>query len=240
MPAEEVTRLLRELTQDGARTLERRYSPEALANIQDLREAVRVRVQENATHVSAWEAFEHDPVDAEAELTGALEALFEADAQFAARVNAFMEEHHRLVAPPSAQAAAREAASGADVGVTPPATRTVPEPRGDVAPEDEAPPDVEGTYLYGATTRAAAEVGRGIGHGEAGPAPQEPGTPGAEAPEATGDELLSTTFDDLYDAIEGHPNLSEEEKLDLQAALQEIQRRLVAATGRSRPPGQRE
>lgn len=228
----DVVELLQEYLADGGRTLEARAGPEVVANVEEMAALVQVELQEDESYGALWDAFARDPQGTAAELTGALEALVEADASFAMRLNAYMEEHRRLTAEPSARVAADRDRSYADVGATPDVTRNVPVPRSDEEPED-LDQEHEGTYLYGNEEAGAAELGEGIGHGEGEPQAEGWDVHDLTEREAAPASLHTETFEALYALIESHPELDEDTKVDLQARLQEIQQELVHLRARA-------
>jgi hypothetical protein len=96
---QEIVRILRDHIQNGGVTLRRRYGARAGTVAEDIRSLLAARLRKESAYASLWDRFEIEPQTVAAELTGALEALLEADPALAKRLNGFIEEYHRAIAP---------------------------------------------------------------------------------------------------------------------------------------------
>jgi hypothetical protein len=248
MSESQVTRLMAEFLSDNGISMASRDGPQAATAAQDMVDYVQTRLRHESSYGSLWEAFERAPDETAEEMEGTLEAMVEADGEFAMRLNGFLEEYNLAVAPSDVQRMRRAQATAGGEGVVPGSGSTIPQADSTFQAEDE---DVEreGMYLYGGDTtsrRASPELTGNLAAIEGdsdrsdGPLvsdePQEDGAPGQMDSVARRD---IATFEALYAVIESHPDLEFDTKAELQGRLEDIQRRLLAASGRTRESGSR-
>jgi hypothetical protein len=157
MPVQTVVRILREYLQDEGESLGRRLGPEVVAVAQDVKALLDVRLRAESAYEPVWTRFLADPPGVEAGLVGALEAHIEADPALAKRLNGFVEEYHRAIAPFQGRPVGPGVGKSPVGGGVPDTTFTA---------EDDTSVG-EGTYLYGNVRSSdVASVGRGIAGGE--------------------------------------------------------------------------
>ena len=210
MAVQIVVRILRQFMQDDEATLERRYGPQAVALAQELRSMLAVRLREESPYAALWEQFENQPQTAAAELTGALEALVEADPAVARRLHTFVEDWRRLVGSLEARMAHRRMEEQ-DLLIA-----------GDVPSPTTAPADAHdmggGAYLYGnvgAGRVSTARAVRGVNDGYEGRFPVE----GMELNVAE----VTPIFEPVEAAVKTHPYISSAAEARLKVELAEVQ-----------------
>jgi hypothetical protein len=172
---------------------------------QDLASLVRFRLGQESPYVSLWADFEADPDAMSAELTGAMEALVEADPALGRRLEGFVREWRPVTGPPGAESTP----AALEIGVTgEDSRRTI---------ALEANEDVgKGAYLYGnlepGTVAPVGGAVREIDRAE-----------GVEHIETIGVDpsRVARLLDDMYRAIETHPGIDPVLEKDLKAELEE-------------------
>jgi len=210
MAVRKVVRILGQLLQDDGATLERRYGPQVVTLAQELKSMLATRLREESPYAALWEQFEDQPQMAAAALTGALEALVEADPALAKRLSGFAEEYHRLTGSPE-EFKARTRMEEQDLLVV-----------GDVPSPTTASADAYdvggGAYLYGnvrtgrvSTTTDARTVNGGL----EGRFPVE----GMELNIAE----VTPIFEPIYSAVKAHPDINSAVEAQLKAELAEVQ-----------------
>jgi hypothetical protein len=210
MAVQTVVRILGQFMQDDEATLERRYGPQAVALAQELESMLAIRLREESPYATLWQQFESQPQTAAAGLTGALEALVEADPALARRLEAFVEEYHRLMGS-SEELRARRRMEEQELLIA-----------GDVPRPTTAPADAYdvggGTYLYGnvgAGRVSTAEDVRGVSDGYEGRLPVE----GMELNIAE----VASIFEPVEVALKTHPDISSAVEAQLKVELAEMQ-----------------
>jgi len=173
MAVQEVVSVLRTLLQDNGETLRARHGAEVVAAVQDIERLLSKRLQQESAYASLWDRFKENPQGLAMQLTGALEAMVEADPALARRLDAFVREYHEVIAPPDveqAQTGNEVMAVGGDVLDTAlkPVEVAEEENRGPYAPDTASDTrfnaSVErGTYLYGNVKGGKEDVGRAVG-----------------------------------------------------------------------------
>jgi hypothetical protein len=210
MAVQKVVRILRQLMQDDDRaTLERRYGPRAVTLAQQLKCMLAIRFREESPHAALWEQFENQPQMVAAELTGALEALLEADPALAKRLDAFIEDWRRLAGSLEARMAHRRMEEQ-DLLIA-----------GDVPSPTAAPADAydvgREAYLYGNVRAGRASTTSGVRavNGELGRFPVE------------GMELnvveVAPIFEFVEAAVKTHPDVNSAAEAQLKVELAELQ-----------------
>jgi hypothetical protein len=204
MSVEQAVRILRAFYQDDARTFAS-ADPRALSAAEDLASLLEARLGQESPYVSLWADFQADPEGTATQLTGALEALVEADPAFGRRLEGFVREWRPMTAWPgsSPRQALQDALGTAKVWGT-----TIPL---------EADPEVgHGAYLYGNLRPGSVKAGdRG---GEV--SDQIEGLDHVEQLGLT-PSRVSQLRDDLYAAVESHPGLDPLLQRDLTAELED-------------------
>ena len=181
-------------------TFRQRHGPEAVTAIEDLIAVLKIRLQEESAYVSLWEDFAAEPRATIDELTGALEALIEADPALAERLEAFFEEYRDVT------------------------TRTPAERGGNLAPRERPAPQLPagpsdysevGTYLYGNLSPGTVTLNES---GESIVSAGEPDITVATPHVGQGIAL----FQDMYTFVEETENLSQDTRLKLRAELEQL------------------
>jgi len=154
MAVADVVDILMEYCEDGEETFRDRHGAEAAIAVQDIVDVLQGELGGQLDYDNLWSEFEAAPRETAPDLSGALEALVEADPGLASKLEALLEEYYATSRP-----------VGPEVGEELPqveASEFVPrkEPR---IEEQEAEPlghtdeAGEGTYLYG-NVRAGGDV----------------------------------------------------------------------------------
>jgi hypothetical protein len=207
---QEVVRILRDHIQDDGVTLRRRYGTQADAVAEDMRSLLAARLRRESAYASLWDRFEIEPRTVAAELTGALEALLEADPALAKRLNGFIEEYHRAIAPsgaPSLNGSPTESPVGGSV----PDTTSIAGDDTDTG---------GGTYLYGnVRSSSVASIGRGLRGGQVRFAD-------AGGPNALDIDLL---WDQLQTTVDGRHDLDAAVRSSLKDELRKLLAQILRA-----------
>ena len=224
MAVQEIVRRLTEYVRDDGETIRRRDGPQAVTLIEDLRDVLVVHLREESPYSELWDEFRSDPEDTSAELTGALEALVEAEPALAKRMDGFMERYRRLSAAPRV-APLRSAEDDLTVAGKPlETTVTVEDTSVDVPHTPTAPADAgigEGTYLYGNMESGTPSVQKGIEFTGLGIRGQVIDISGRQ-PE------LNLLFDQIVSGVEARADLNSAAKDELKAALRGVESQLAA------------
>jgi hypothetical protein len=192
--------------EDGADSLEAEHGAEAVTVAQDLAEILEQRLSEESAYVSLWPRFAEDPSAVAPQLTGALEALVEADPAFAKRLNGLMEEFHRVIGPFRARATGPRSRKSPVGGGVPDTTYTT---------QDDAYAD-ENEYLYGDVRSSSADdVGRGVRGGQPDLRPRA-------RLDRVGPDITSVTqvFEMLEETLETQAGVEGAEREQLRVALE--------------------
>lgn len=104
MPVQDITRILQSYKQDGGALLTNRYGEQARSIAADMAALLETRLLGDTPYASLWEEFRSDPKSAAPELTGALEALIEADPGLTRRLDDMLERYRRVTMPATAAA----------------------------------------------------------------------------------------------------------------------------------------
>lgn len=213
MKEREVVQLLRDLMIDDGETLRERDGPEAVTAARDLADFVSARLSEDVAQQSLWVEFREDPEGTAAELTGILEALVEADPGLALRMERYLEEYHRVLSPPGPRRVREARRNVKTEGGVMDISLTAEDATLDIEPQSDYG---RGTYLRGNVVP--------------GTQPKEPGVTfeafefrgqvvrfGPNAPDVT------VLFQQLYETVEGRPDLNPEAQAELKTELQEVQ-----------------
>jgi hypothetical protein len=219
MAIEETVRILRLFVEDEHQSLRRRYGTEAVALAHDMKRVLQERLEAESAYVSLWDDFEANPNDNTARLSGALEAMVEADPALGRRLNAFVEEFHQVIAPPEEARPDLTPAEVTQTDVVPDTTTTSGEKYGDDA----------GVYLRGNLKPGAEALSEEAGTSATAIEPGE-GTSIFEEPTAL--TTLPQYFDGLHDAVEAYPKGDATDKERLHHAISEIE---AALTEEGRP-----
>lgn len=200
MSVQEVTRIIRRYLENGEDALTQRYGPQALTAVEDLIATLKTRLQEKSAYVSLWDQLEVEPRATTEALTGALEALIEADPALAKRLEAFLEEYRSVT------------------------RRTEAERGANLAPRESPPAQLPagssdysevGTYLYGNLSPGTVTLD------ESGESLVSAGEPDITvATPRVGQGI--TLFQDMYAFVEEAENLGQDTRLKLRAELEQL------------------
>jgi hypothetical protein len=161
-------------------------------------------MEEESVHASLWDQFLRDPQGTADELIGALGMAVEADPALTKRLNEFIEEYHRVVAPAGAIKSEPRPDKAPVGGGVPDTTRTAKDEEGR-----------EGTYLRRNVPDSSVSLGKGVEGGQ--PNYGQPGARGLEA------RRVEELFEQMHETVGDHPEIAPEVKEDLQVRLGEIQ-----------------
>ena len=214
MAIQETVRILRSFAEGEREVLRKQYGPEAVAVAHDMERVLKQRLETESAYASLWDTFEMDPDNTAAKLTGALEAMVEADPALGRRLNAFIEEFHQDVAPPGAAQADLTPDEVTTTDVVPDTTTTSGEKYGDDA----------GAYLRGNLKPGFETLGEGAGTSTDA---VERGAGTSVFKEPTALTTLPQYFDDLHDAIDAYPKSDADGKGRLHHALNKIEATLT-------------
>lgn len=233
MALQDVVELLVKYVRDEGKTLRDQYGPEAIAPAEDLADLVETRLEGKSAYVDLWDAFERAPNDTMEELTGALEAMIEADPLLARRMSAFVEEFREVTASEELQAGsseryvAEEGGDALDTAVKPDLSKTPedrkpyrPKTSGNVPYEDSVE---RGTYLYGNVKAGTDTVGQEAGIEDFDLEEQD-----VRPTRLAGVSGIPGLFEQLSTEVAHHPALDETEKGEVQTELQILQDQLQA------------
>lgn len=184
-----------------------RYGLEAATLAGDLRDLVQARLQQESPYAGLWLQFEAAPRGHQAEVTGALEALMDADPALVRRLDGLLAAFNQATAPPTQArtgSGQQDLVAGEEIppDMTPPGERSR---TGDFA---------RGAYLYGDTYETLERVST-----ERGEARPLRGMDQASIPDAT---TLTGLFAQLRQAITEHEGLDGAAKAELTAAVGEL------------------
>ncbi len=209
MPVQQVVRILREYEEDEGQSLDRRVGPEAVTVARDMEALLDTRLRDESAYASAWSDFLADPQAKEAGLIGALEAHIEADPALTKRLNGFIEEYNRVLAPSQAPPSTPGVAKSPVGGGVPDTTFTA---------EDDTTVG-EGTYLYGNVRSSDVAT---VGHGVAGGEPEPDRRQRIETTELDEHEV-SELFERIYTDLERDRRIGPDVRRDLRAAIKELE-----------------
>jgi hypothetical protein len=161
MSEADVVAILRRFVADDGREIERRFGTQAATEARNMAELLVQRLDEDGAR-GVWENFESDPEDHAAELSGTLEAMAEADAGLARRLDGFLLAYNRLITPEAVGESPEdeddESEELADEQEYTDAVDMDPLIDARIEKED-ADADAEGLYLYGNMRDSVVEVG---------------------------------------------------------------------------------
>lgn len=210
MAVQEIVRILRDHLQNGGVTLRRRYGTRASTAAEDMRSLLAARLRRESAYASLWDRFEVEPQTVAAELTGALEALLEADPALAKRLNGFIEEYHRAIAPSRNRSLSDGTAESPVRGGVP-----------DTPFTDRDDTDASGgAYLYGnIRPSSVASIGRGVRDGQ------------ILSVEAAGSNTvdINVLWDQLQATVDGRDELDAAVRLSLKDELRKLLAQVLRA-----------
>ncbi len=219
MAIQEAVHILRRFAEGERRALREQHGPEAIAIAHDMERVLQERLETESAYVSLWDDFEANPNNNTARLSGALEAMVEADPALGRRLNAFIEEFHQAIAPPGETRPDLTPAEVTRTDVVPDTTTTSGEKYGDDA----------GAYLRGNLKPGAESLSEKAGT-SATAIERGEGTSVFEEPTAL--TTLPQYFDGLHDAVKAYPKGDATDKERLHQALNKIE---AALTEEGRP-----
>ena len=220
MAVADVVTVLMEYCEDGEETFRELHGPEAVIALRDVVDAMEEELgtQGQLEFEALWRDFEAAPRETAPELTGALEALSEADPGFAEKLEALLEEYYATSRPVGPTTVGDEVPQ-AEVSEFVPREETRVEEE-ETEPLGHADEAGEGTYLYG-NVRAGAETGV---------------EKGVELSPDVLDvrremEMLSLDVEELFEqlqvTVEEELALNEETRTELSEALEELEVELM-------------
>jgi hypothetical protein len=222
---EEIVRILSTYVEDDGLTLGETYGPEAVTVAENMRDVIKARLHTDEQNAGLWQDFEDDPETSGVELVGWLEAFDEGDPGLATQLNGLYQEF--MMAASQSETAAPEFGERDRVIND---DNELAEAPVKVQSNDEEYPE-DGAYVYGDIEGNDEYTGANFGleyntyeqqqqiH-EA----EEPDTETIEA-EAEG---MPGLFQQLYDAVDSHPTLSDANK----DAVRELLHEMEAQVGR--------
>jgi hypothetical protein len=153
MHVRQVVEILSELIQDGATAVQQWHGAEALTVARGIRALLSTYLREQLPYTSIWEEFTLEPQKAEAQLTGVLEMLVEANPGLAQEIDALLGEYRKAVGPPGNP----RIRTGIQSNV--PVRSQIQDTRANIEIEDDIG---KGIYLYGNVKPGSVSVGRGV------------------------------------------------------------------------------
>jgi hypothetical protein len=206
MSAQQTVRLLGALVREGEPAFEEQFGPQAVSAAQDMAALLENRLDQESPYVSLWADFRADPDGTASQLTGALEALVEADPALGRRLEGFVRECYSISGAPGIRPDANlQDAVGEDKAWG----RTV---------ALEPDPDVgQGEYLYGNLAPGAVEARSVKGQPMDWPEGLDHIVRVGLAPPQV-PQLLT----ELYAAIDTHPEIDPITQQDLKAELTDV------------------
>jgi hypothetical protein len=219
MAVGDVVTILMEYCEDGEETFRDLHGPEAVIAVRDVVDALEEELgtQGQLEYEALWAEFEDAPRETAPELTGALEALVEADPGFAEQLETLLEDYYATSRP-----------LGSAVGdEVPQAEVSEFVPREEVRVEEEETEPLShtgeagpGTYLYG-NVRAGSEV-----------AVDKAVEPGPEVLDVRRElEMLSVDVEELFEqlqvTVDEELEMDDEMRAELSGALEELQVELM-------------
>jgi hypothetical protein len=206
MSVRQAVRILQALVHDDGLALERRHGSRAVSAAQDLASLFKVRLGQGSPYVSLWADFEADPGGMAAQLTGAIEALVEADPALGRRLEGFVREWRPVTGTPGARRIpAGRKVLGKDKVL---GTTVALEPDEDVG---------KGAYLYGNLKPSSVAPVSGAGR-------TIDGIEGIDHIEVVDIDpsRAALLFNDMCVAVETHPGIDSVLEKDLEAELEEV------------------
>lgn len=149
MPIPDVIDILLEYCQDGQETFRQRRGAEAVVVVRDIIDLLRGALGAQLDFDALWADFQAAPRQTAPELSGALEALVEADPGFADKLDAGLREFYATGRP--------DAPAPAEPEPVEPAKPSVEEAQ--QQPRRHTDDAGEGAYLYGNVPGGTADVG---------------------------------------------------------------------------------
>jgi hypothetical protein len=158
MAAGDVVTVLMEYCEDGEEAFRDLHGPEAVIAVRDVVDVLEgeLGVHGQLEYEALWRDFEAAPRETAPELTGALEALLEADPGFADKLEVLLEEYYATSRPVGPTTVGDEVPQAEASEFVPREERRVEEE--ETEPLGHADEAGEGTYLYG-NVRAGSETG---------------------------------------------------------------------------------
>jgi hypothetical protein len=213
MVIEDIVNVLTECYARGEGPFEEDYGPGALIAMQDIAGLLKTELESQTNHGALWEAFEADPRGMAPDLSGALEALIEADPGLADKLDALGEEFRASLRSPQSRAAL----PGEQVTGTPPLAvrRESPVEPKETESLDHRSNAGEGTYLYGNVKGGDVTVG------------EMEGTPPEALPVRDAVGMLSFDVKELFTqliiTVEAHSEFSPELRAALRDELEALE-----------------
>jgi hypothetical protein len=220
MAVADVVKVLTEYCEDGEETFRDLHGPEAVIAVRDVVDVLEreLGVHGQLAYEALWRDFEAAPRETAPELTGALEALSEADPGFAEKLEVLLEEYYATSRPVGPTTVADEVPQ-AEVSEFVPREETRVEEQ-EAEPLGHADEAGEGTYLYG-NVRAGSELGV-----------QKTLELGSDVLDVRREEeMLSFDVDELFEqlqvTVDEELELNEATEKDLSTALEELEVELM-------------
>jgi hypothetical protein len=234
---EEVVRLLSIYLEDDGFTLGEMYGAEAVTAVEAMRDLIMARLNTDEQNLSLWSDFEDDPENNGVELVGWLEAFVEADPGFATMLNGYYEEFQESARRTGVSVP--EASATVSLDQAPAAMDTNNSDLDDevinddtelgeatvmIHSDDEEHPE-DGIYLYGSIQGHTQYTGSNLGLEESGREQREK-LEAIDEPDmlqVVEGEGMPGLFQQLYDAVDEHPTLSQANKDVITEILREME-----------------
>lgn len=101
MDAQEIVAIVGEIVPDEGRALAERRGPQALAVARQIETALLPHLEQNPAYAPLWQQFQAAPQALAPALAGVVQVLLTADAALAARLDALLEDYHRVTSSTS-------------------------------------------------------------------------------------------------------------------------------------------
>jgi hypothetical protein len=109
MAVEDIVTILADYCEDGEETFRELRGPEAVIAVRDLIDLIEGELSGQLEYDALWAEFEAAPRQTAPDLSGALEAMIEADPGLADKLEALLNEYHVASRPAGAERPAPEA-----------------------------------------------------------------------------------------------------------------------------------
>ncbi len=146
MAVADVVNILMEYCEDGEETFRDRHGPGAVIAVQDIVDVLQGELGGQLDYDTLWSEFEDAPRETAPDLTGALEAMVEADPGLASKLKVLLEEYYAASRPVGPAVGEELPEVEASEFVPRGEERVEEQEAGPLGHTDEAG---EGTYLYG-------------------------------------------------------------------------------------------
>ncbi len=208
MAVEDIVTILADYCEDGEETFRELRGPEAVIAVRDAIGLIEGELSGQLEYNALWAEFEAAPRQTAPDLTGALEAIIEADPGLADKLEALLNEYYVASRP----AVAERPAPGASEVVPREEVRIE---RHEAEPHRHTDDAGEGTYLYGNVPSGDVTVERALELGPDALAVQR----GLETLSFDVREL----FEQLQATVEQEPALSDQMRGELRAELEGLE-----------------